>query len=1042
MQSSTAPERSRAGRSLAIGTQILALAVVALGVLGVRGPPSDLVAGSIVAGSIVAGSIVLLASLVLFVGAACLRARDAVGPRRLVFFWLAVSGIFSIAAQAHNTLRYVIPGIEPVFPSPGLFIFLLGTHPALLIAFGSALVWRRVNLRADVVIDVLMLVVAAAVVGLQIVGMVPWPMGGFSDPARLLLLAWRALPVAELSLVIALVVTRGGMLGRRTSVSLVLAMLVFAAGNVLHGQLALVDQAAAVTATDVIWALNVVFLATALGGHPGETMVTAPAASSSIVSHADSALRARFVIVGLVICAQATLMLAFGEGRAPALGVAIALFSVLLAARSAREILRARRHASDLAGNIVAERAVSQALETSVAERTAELADAQRVLQRMWVLGQHVTQELHSPRVVQRFMEAVMDVAQVDAAALGLVADESNLRLAAVLGAGTHLTGSSLPIEGSVMGRVVRSGCSWHVNDVSAAVGVLHTPVLMALHMRPDGTVGGGLAVVPVQRRGERIGALSLISREPRVWTADELARIEAMTDLLSVALANAEAVEGLRQAEWRFRTLFRSAPDAVITLLEGGRIQEANDYAADLFSEQPGRLSGRLLEDFVVPDDRQALREALSAGFLGQPTRVDVHVPRASGARRLELALRQLPEAEPSVMLLIGRDVTTEVEMQARLVETERLAAVGELVAGVAHEVNNPLGSISAFAQLMLREKGLTADQRESLEIIYGETLRASHVVKDLLAFARRSAPRREAVDLAQVVERALRLRGYQASSHGVRTILELDEGLPSVVGDARQLQQVVLNLVTNALQAMPDGGDLRLTASAGAGRVRLEIADSGGGIPESVRPHIFEPFFTTKAEGEGTGLGLSVSYGIVAAHGGTLTLADSTPSGTAFLITLPAENHGDPAAETGAKAARTVLRSPLQGLRLLFVDDEASLRHGMEAFGRLRGIFVVTASDGRKALDLLERASFDAVVCDLRMPAMDGMAFYEALSARRPGLAARTVFVTGDMIGGSTKWGRNARPITLTKPFTFDQLEDAVWAVLRGVPVAMSRK
>ncbi|MHB1222521.1 MAG: hybrid sensor histidine kinase/response regulator [Gemmatimonadaceae bacterium] len=1031
MTSSIAAERTRAGGWLAIGTQLLAITVVVLGLMNLRAPPSERVAGSVL----------LLGAIALFAGAAYLHARRAVGPRRLVFLWMAISSVFSTVAQAHNTFRYVIPGIEPVFPSPGLLVFLLGTHPALLIAFGSAIVWRRVNLRTDAVMDVLLLAIAAGVVGFQIVSVVPWPIGGFSDPARVLLLLWRVLPVAELCLVIALVVTRGDMLGWRTSTALVLAMLVFAAGNVLHGQLALVDQAAAVTATDVIWALNLICLTASLGGLPGRTTPSSPTASSSIVSHTDSALRARFVIVGLVICAQATLMLGFRVGRNPPLAAAIALFSLLLAARSAREMLRARRYASTLAGDIVAERAVSHALETRVAERTAELADAERVLQRMWVLGQHVTQELESPLVVQRFMEAVMDVAQVDAAALGLVADERNLRLAAVLGAGTHLTGMLLPIDGSVMGRVVRDGRSWHVSDVDDAAEVLYAPLLSALHAQPDGAMGGGLAVVPVQRRGERIGALALVSHQARTWTADELARIEAMTDLLSVALANAEAVESLRQAEWRFRTLFRSAPDAVITLLHGGRIQEANDYAADLFSEQPAALAGRMLEDFVVPADREALRRALAAGFRGQPTRVDVHVPRPAGARRMEIALRQLPEADPAVVLLIGRDVTTEVEMQARLVETERLAAVGELVAGVAHEVNNPLGSISAFAQLLLREEGLTADQRESLEIIYGETLRASHVVKDLLAFARRSAPRRESVDLAQVVERALRLRGYQLASHGVSTVLQLPPGLPSVVGDARQLQQVVLNLVTNALQAMPDGGDLRLTASAGDNMVALEITDSGTGIPESVRPHIFEPFFTTKPEGEGTGLGLSVSYGIVAAHGGTLALADSSPSGTTFLISLPPESAVDAAIEADAETVRTVVRSPLQGLRLLFVDDEASLRHGMEAFGRLRGIFVVTAPDGQRALDVLERASFDAVVCDLRMPAMDGMAFYEALSVRRPGLAARTVFVTGDMIGGTMNWGRNTRPITLTKPFTFDQLEDAVWAVLRGVPVTMIR-
>ncbi len=1033
MQSSTtAIESTRAGLWLARGAQLLALTVVVLAQAGLRGEHIERTTGSVL----------LLASIALLGMAAYLHARVATGPRRLVFFWLAVSSAFSFAAQAHNTFRYVIPAVEPVFPSPGLLVFLLGSHPALLIAFGAALVWRRLNLRSDAVVDVLLLSIAAAVVGIQIVGLVPWPVVGFSDPVRVLLVLWRALPVAELGLVIALVVLRGDMLGTRTSISLIMAMLVFASGNVLHGQLALIDQAAAATATDVIWALNVVFLATALGGRQGRTAVTAPSASSSIVSRADSALRARFVVVGLLICAQATLVLGFSEKSNPALATAIALFSLVLAVRSGRDILRARRRADSLTGDIVAERALSQSLETRVTERTAELADAQRVLQRMWVLGQHVTQELQSPLVVQRFMEAVMDVAQVDVAALALVADDRNLRIAAVLGAGSHFSGVLLPIEGSVLGQVMRSGRSWHVNDVAGEDRPAFTSLLTSLHTRDDGSVGGGLAVVPVQRRGERIGALALISHEPRGWTVDELARIEAMTDLLSVALANAEAVEKLRQAEWRFRTLFRGAPDAVVTLLRGGRIQEANDYAADLFAEQPAQLTGRLLEDFVLPDDREVLRAALDEGFRGQPTRVDVHVPRPGGARRMEIALRQLPEADPSVVLMIGRDVTTEVEMQARLVETERLAAVGELVAGVAHEVNNPLGSISAFAQLLLREEGLSLDQRESLEIIYSETLRASHVVKDLLAFARRSAPRRESVDLTQVVEGALRLRGYQLASHGVQTLLDLPAGLPQVVGDARQLQQVVLNLVTNALQAMPDGGDLRLIAGGDADRVTLEIGDSGGGIPESVRPHIFEPFYTTKPEGEGTGLGLSVSYGIVAAHGGTLALASSTQSGTTFLITLPSEKHTQVADETGAQGIPTVVRSPLQGLRLLFVDDEASLRHGMESFGRLRGIFVTTASDGRQALELLERASFDAVVCDLRMPAMDGMAFYEALSARRPGLAARTVFVTGDMIGGSASWGRNARPITLTKPFTFDQLEDAVWAVLRNVPTGMARR
>jgi CheY-like chemotaxis protein len=306
---------------------------------------------------------------------------------------------------------------------------------------------------------------------------------------------------------------------------------------------------------------------------------------------------------------------------------------------------------------------------------------------------------------------------------------------------------------------------------------------------------------------------------------------------------------------------------------------------------------------------------------------------------------------------------------------------------------------------------------------------------VKDLLVFARRSAPRREAVELAQVVERALRLRGYQLTSQRIETQLVLPPDLPTVLGDARQLQQVVLNLVTNALQAMPDGGELRIAARADGETVTLEIADTGPGIPPEARPHIFEPFFTTKDEGEGTGLGLSVSYGIVQAHGGALSLAESSERGTRFDVVLPAATpSGDAALDPLAPACPT--RSPLAGRRLLVVDDEPALRAGLESFGRLRGFDVVTAADGRQALAAVESQAFDAVVCDLRMPEMDGAEFYEALRVRRPGLARRLLLVTGDVVSVGSRFGGSG-PATLGKPFTFDQLEQAVDALLRGSTV-----
>ncbi len=364
--------------------------------------------------------------------------------------------------------------------------------------------------------------------------------------------------------------------------------------------------------------------------------------------------------------------------------------------------------------------------------------------------------------------------------------------------------------------------------------------------------------------------------------------------------------------------------------------------------------------------------------------------------------------------------------------------------MAGVAHEVNNPLSSISAFAQLLLRDGGLTQAQHDSIEVIKSETLRASQVVKDLLAFARRSEPQREALDLNALVTRTLRMRGYQFSANKVRPDLVLATELPAVIGDARQLQQVCLNLVTNAIQAMAPlgGGSLVVTTRVveGGECVVLEMSDTGPGIPDGARAHIFEPFFTTKKEGEGTGLGLSVSYGIISAHGGTIEVAESSPAGTTFRVVLPA---------AAAQAAGTrevdslprAHRSPLAGIRLLFVDDEASLRNSMETFAKLRGFAVVTAADGLQALSAVNTTSFDAVVCDLRMPGLDGFGFHERLRAERPGLAMRTIFITGDVVStqGGARSAGTKQPV-ISKPFAFEKLEEALVAILRGSPRAVS--
>ncbi len=720
------------------------------------------------------------------------------------------------------------------------------------------------------------------------------------------------------------------------------------------------------------------------------------------------------VLIGLLTCA--------------AIGGALTIYGAWVLATE-------RRTNDTLMRSVAEERQLSATLEQAVVSRTSELEDAQRVLQRMWWLGQQITLELNPQRVLERFLEAVADIAQSDGGIVGLIGDDGKIRIVVGTGMGAPLKGMAIPITGSAMGRVIRTGTAWTVTDVQAHFDQVDEQ----LYERTKDMLKG-VAIVPIARRGERIGAVVVGTVEERVFTPLDLERIEAMGDLLSVSLENAELVETLRQAEWRFRTLFRAAPDAVFTVLQSGRIREANDAVRDVTGCDPLQVVGRPVVDLVVDSDRERLQAALDATFAGTPSRVEVafqYAARGTVSRRIvALAMSRLPEADPPSILLVGRDTTGERDMRVRLMESDRLAAVGELVAGVAHEVNNPLSSISAFAQLLLRDGGLSPAQRDSIEVIKSETLRASQVVRDLLAFARRSEPQREPLDVNMVVQRTLRLRGYQLTSNKISVEADLAPELPSVIGDARQLQQVCLNLVTNAIQAMAvlGGGTLFVTTRHDGEDVVLDMRDTGPGIPEAARAHIFEPFFTTKGEGEGTGLGLSVSYGIISAHGGKIEVANTSGAGTTFRVALPAAE-AQPSDDSARDSGPIVLRSPLAGIRLLFIDDEPSLRSGMQAFGEMRGFTVLAAADGIAGLEMVRTASVDAIVCDLRMPGMDGPAFHERLRRERPGLAARTVFVTGDVVTTSTRTAVTRQPV-LTKPFSFERLEETLVAVMRGAP------
>ncbi|HET7585074.1 MAG TPA: ATP-binding protein [Gemmatimonadaceae bacterium] len=967
------------------------------------------------------GAIVLAAAV--FTATVSTRAgRRARGTRRILF--AGITAAAAIVALGHVVwIVRILAGVaHPPFPSLHE-LSVLGAQLALFVAIAVALLRHRSIITVETMVDGLLLIVAAAMVTVEL-DVFPAAMAASVRLSPDLAIGWQLVTAASLVALAILLAWRGELLGPRTATGLAVGMVCLALGSAWTVREGLAGGGSATGAVDALLLLAFTGCVSALGV-PGSALDARLSAERPRVASDAAMIRTSAIVAAILIAAGSALVLGFRSGGSRDLAVVLAVFGLLLAVRTGYALWMQQRTTIALEHTVVAEREVTSTLEHRVAERTRELGEAQRVLQRMWILAQQSARELEADRLLHRYLEAVLDVLRADAAVVEVATESGQVAIAANVHAA--LAPTVMPLERSAAVEMMRGGSVRCVDDVRAPGS---PPLLEAAWL--DGGAESA-AIIPLQRRGTRIGAVVVLGRTPRRFRPAELSHVEAMTDLLSVALANADLVETLRQTEWRFRTLFRAAPDAVMTVLESGRVREANDAVTDVLGCPPIQVIGRSLEEFVIPEEAERLRYELLQALDGEPCRTELRFRSGSGTRIVSLAARRLPEADPPTVLVVGRDVTGDHEMRVRLAQTERLAAVGELVAGVAHEVNNPLATISAFAQLLMRDETLTEQHRESIDVIQSETTRAGQVLRDLLTFARRSEGERALVDVSDLVERTLRLRLYELESRGIACESQLTPQLPPVLGDARQLQQVVLNLVMNAIQAMGQQGAGRLTlrtALAGE-RVVLEVSDTGPGIPADVRERIFEPFYTTKQDG--TGLGLSVSYGIIVAHGGSIDV-NSSGNGTTFRITLPVCS---PAEAAAAEAERPVFveRSRLQGVRLLFVDDEPSLRSGVNAFGRLRRMSVVTAADGASALEASRLGEFDVVVCDLRMPGMDGPAFYQALQAEKPELAARTIFVTGDMVGASSRaFLESVGQPVLTKPFDFDALEDTVAQVLGG--------
>jgi signal transduction histidine kinase/ActR/RegA family two-component response regulator len=435
-----------------------------------------------------------------------------------------------------------------------------------------------------------------------------------------------------------------------------------------------------------------------------------------------------------------------------------------------------------------------------------------------------------------------------------------------------------------------------------------------------------------------------------------------------------------------------------------------------------------------------EAKRRALEAGandFLTKPfeqLEVLLRIGNLLATRRLYLAL----EAQNTELEAQNRSLDELVrERTTRLVQSEKVATMGALLAGVAHELNNPLAILSGQTQL-LRETVEDASLVRRADKIGEAADRCVRIVRNFLALARQRPPERTDVWISQVVQGAVELLAYELRADGIEVAVDIADRLPKLQADPHQLHQVLVNLIANAHHAMRRRTNpRRITISAkhdeARRRLRLEVADTGPGIPADVCARIFEPFFTTKPPGEGTGLGLSLCRGIIEEHGGTIDVDSEPGRGTRFMIELPiAAPSARPVAADAVEPATVI--SPKT---MLVVDDEPEIGAVIAEALQRDGHTAEVATNGAAALDMLGQRAYDLVISDTKMPVMDGESFYAELVRRFPGLRQRLIFVTGDVLSADKRefLERTGAPF-LTKPCSLRDLRDLVRRVLAEAP------
>jgi PAS domain S-box-containing protein len=521
------------------------------------------------------------------------------------------------------------------------------------------------------------------------------------------------------------------------------------------------------------------------------------------------------------------------------------------------------------------------------------------------------------------------------------------------------------------------------------------------------------------------------------------------VTAVLAIMIAVGMIVEQeVNTAEQSYRALFDSSSDAmflvdILTL----QILESNAAAERITKHAAADLVGRPFVE-ICPALQQAKSGAAKDNALRMFNAVfrpfsEFPIFRSDGTTiNCEGDTTLVQWRQRAVLQVNVRDVSERRKVGQQLRRAEKLSALGQLIAGVAHELNNPLAVVMGTAQVLVNRDNLDVKSREEIKRIFNEADRASKIVGDLLSFARPADPQKAVVDINRLVSSVLETQEASIQAAGIRLETRLAKDLPRTMADHAQVEQVLVNLISNAVYALSTHHEPRiLTIQTGENGqyISITVTDNGPGIPAKVLAQVFDPFFTTKPLGKGTGLGLTISNTIIQEHRGKLMVDSKPDAGAKFTIELPVIDcpAGAPVYQ---RTAEVVKPSTQQAQRsVLIVDDEPGIVEVLREVISEVGHKVATATNGSEAMERIKSGTYDIILSDMRMPGMDGAKLYESVKGKDENLAHRIVFVTGDTVSADTREflvGTGCR--WLSKPFTIQQILNTVTEVLESGPVA----